>query len=335
MLAENWMSTNDNHLNEQLKARLFESISAQLDAIGYVPGDIARLVGGYRFEQRPSDPAVAPDLPDGAPTGGGNASELLATQVNRYYDATFYERDGPLARVFGDSDYRNIGYWDETTTTQHEASVRLQEALLAFIPEKTGRILDVACGLGISTRRLQSDFGADNVWAINISEKQIETTRENAPGCHAQVMNAVDLKFDDGFFDNIECIEAAFHFETRRRFLEEALRVLKPGGRLVLSDVLFTSPERLRQYDVFPSPANHLQTADEYRALLVEVGFREIVVQDVSREVWGGHFLYVVDHLHRAFLAGELDIVRLTDLLWTYYQLNAITGVCLFACARK
>jgi MPBQ/MSBQ methyltransferase len=99
--------------------------------------------------------------------------------------------------------------------------------------------------------------------------------------------------------------------------------------------VLFTSADRLRQYAVFPSPENHLDTADEYRALLTDVGFRNLVVQDVSREVWGAHFLYVVNRIHEAFIEGRANIVHLTDVLWTYYHLNAITGTCLFVSAQK
>lgn len=323
-------------LKEQLKKRLFESISTHIDQIGYVPDDIARLVGTFDFGR----PTVgqAPEHTDSA----GSVSPArdcdqnsLAGRVNRFYDEAFYDKDGIMGLLLGGTEYRNIGYWNEATTTQRQASERLQDALLDFIPEKSGRILDVACGMGASTRRLLNHYPPDNVWAINISEKQIASTRANAPGCHAMVMNAVDMTFDDGSFDNVLCIEAAFHFETRRKFLEQARRILKDGGRLILSDTLFTSQARLQQYPVFPSPENYLATAEDYRDLLTDVGFRAITIDDVSREVWGAHFLHVVNRVHEEFYAGTLNIVQLTEILWAYYQLNAITGQCLFICAQK
>jgi ubiquinone/menaquinone biosynthesis C-methylase UbiE len=316
-------------LKDRLKARLFDSISAQIDAIGYVPDDITGIVGGAALDtgaERPVDP-VAPARVAG--------TDGLSNRVNAYYDAAFYAREGVMGSLVGKTGYRNIGYWDERTTSQNDACERLQDALLDFIPEKKGRILDVACGLGASTRRLLDHYPPESVWAINISEKQIATTRENAPGVHASVMSATEMTFEDSFFDAILCIEAAFHFETRRKFLEDARRILKPGGRLVLSDVLFTSKERLAQYPVLPSPDNHLATPDDYRALLADIGFAEFVVNDVSKEVWGAHFLHFVTWIHEQFYEGKINVVELTDMLWTYYQLNAVTGPCVFVCAVK
>lgn len=325
------MSANKAGLKEQLKARLFESIAAQIDAIGHVPESLIALVGAHEFE---TEPGGATDARAAAERNGADGNSL-AHRVNSYYDAAFYSRDGIMGLLLGDTDYRNIGYWTDGATTQKQASERLQDALLDFIPEKSGRILDVACGMGASTRRLLDHYAPENVWAINISEKQIETTRRNAPGCQAQVMNAAEMTFEDGTFDNILCIEAAFHFETRRKFLEHALRVLKRGGRLVLSDVLFTSRERLAQYPVFPGPENHLATAADYRDLLSEVGFGDIIINDVSKDVWRAHFLHVVNRIHEGFHDGTFNIVQVTDVLWTYYQLNAITGPCLFISAQK
>ncbi|HEY8360396.1 MAG TPA: methyltransferase domain-containing protein [Ramlibacter sp.] len=319
---------------EALKQRLFTSISTQVDAIGYVPADITRLLAGTPLES-----ATLGDA-DARPPGVAAPSQALSPQrlaqyVNHFYDEAFYNRSGTMGLLLGDSEFRNIGYWEPGTTSQHAASERLQDVLLEFIPRKAGSILDVACGMGASTRRLLEHYPADQVWAINISEKQIESTRRNAPGVNAQVMNAVQLQFPDGSFDAIECIEAAFHFETRRRFLEEALRVLRPGGQLVMSDMLFTSAERLAQYPVFPSKANHLGSVEEYRALLEEVGFRDCVVRDASDRIWRPHFLYVVNRIHEDFADGKLGLVQMTEILWSYYQLHAITGPSLLVSARK
>ncbi|MCK4707017.1 MAG: methyltransferase domain-containing protein [Gammaproteobacteria bacterium] len=337
------MTQSQNDLKETLKKRLFDSISAQIDLIAYVPADIDKLLKNFTFDteavgQSPADVEFSRRSEQDAKlnlTENSNDKDSLANQVNNYYDQAFYSNDGIMGILLADTEYRNIGYWDEATITQNKASEQLQDALLDFIPEKSGRILDVACGMGASTRRLLNHYPAENIWAINISAKQLESTRRNAPGCNAQVMNAVEMKFEDNFFDNILCIEAAFHFETRQKFLEDAHRTLKQGGRLVLSDTLFTSKERLEQHAVFPSPENHIESTEEYRKLLSDVGFDNIIINDVSEEVWGAHFLHTVNLVHQKFYKGNLNIVQLTEILWTYYHLNAITRACLFVSAQK
>src|SRR3546814_5061762 len=165
---------------ERLKKRLFESISTQIDAIGYVPDDILRLVGSNDLGgagQVPGDGrAETPVAKTGepAPTESQPDKERLASAVNSHYDEVFYRRDEIRGMLLGETEYRNIGYWDETTTTQKEACDRLQDALPGLIPEKTGRILDVACGMGASTRRLLKHYRPEEerkhgVWGKRVS----------------------------------------------------------------------------------------------------------------------------------------------------------------------
>lgn len=317
------------HLNEKLKQRLFKSISIHVDLMTRIPDGLEKLLKNFKFESEVfGDHEINTTI---------QATDSLAECINRHYDQVFYDYDfAPV--LWGDSHFRNLGYWaDETTKTQHVACERLMDKLLDFIPQKSGRILDVACGMGASTQRLLDyyHYVPQNIWAINISEKQIATTLKHAPGCHVSVMNATDMKFNDNFFDNILCIEAAFHFETRRKFLEEAKRVLKPGGRLVLSDIFINSAKRLQQYAVLPSVKNYLKSVQEYQKLLSEIGFREIIIEDVTKQVWHAHFFHAIKLIHEAFFYEKLNIVQLTDMLWTYYQIHAITGICLFISVQK
>ena len=204
----------------------------------------------------------------------------------RVYDKTMIGRH--QRRYYGDSDFFNFGFWGGGATSQAQASAALVDQLVARIPEKSGEILDVACGLGASTRRLLAHYPAENITAINISVRQLARARENAPGSTFLAMDAARLDFDDARFDAIICVEAAFHFDTRAAFLAEAFRVLKPGGTLVLSDILF-KPIVSRFSDRTQVPkANLLPSIAAYRDLLTGIGFTKIAIDDETDHCLGG-----------------------------------------------
>ena len=209
------------------------------------------------------------------PTTGRNA-DVEGANVSHLSGYDKWMVDPLHAEFFGHSDYYNYGYSENETDTQRQACENLVEKLLEFIPEKSGTILDVACGLGASTRHLLNYYPPADVTAINISDLQLERAKQNAPGCSFLNMDAAQLDFPDASFDNIVCVESAFHFITREQFLREAFRVLKPGGRLVLSDILGWLTK--------PKAANYLTGPAAYSELLAKVGFDSPYVLDATRE---------------------------------------------------
>ena len=212
--------------------------------------------------------------------------KALHDNIKVAYDAAFFSKEiNKERKLYNDKiGFYNLGYWKgiEQDSSIELAQINLIETLVRFfIPNKTSNILDVACGRGVSTKFLTKYFDPKNITGINISETQLELCQLVAPECTFRLMDAASLDFGDSSIDNILCIEATHHFRTQKKFLQEAYRVLKPGGRLAMQDLMHDEYQLDVLSTVLPKE-NYLANADEFRARLVEVGFRYTRVEDDS-----------------------------------------------------
>ncbi|MBD2311566.1 methyltransferase domain-containing protein [Desertifilum sp. FACHB-1129] len=99
-------------------------------------------------------------------------------------------------------------------------------------------VLDVGCGIGGSSRILAKDYGFA-VTGITISPQQVKRAQELTPedvNAQFQVNDAMAMSFPDASFDVVWSIEAGPHMPDKAVFAKELIRVLKPGGILVVAD---------------------------------------------------------------------------------------------------
>ncbi|MDX1976333.1 MAG: methyltransferase domain-containing protein [Pseudanabaenaceae cyanobacterium bins.68] len=161
-----------------------------------------------------------------------------ASSVANSYDQ--WTEDGILEFYWGE--HIHLGYYQPGTTDFLQAKVDFVHEMVKWagldqLPPGT-TLLDVGCGIGGSSRILARDYGFE-VTGITISPQQVKRAQElTPPGLSAQFLvdDAMALSFPDQSFDLVWSIEAGPHMPDKQVFARELLRVLKPGGILVVAD---------------------------------------------------------------------------------------------------
>ena len=168
-----------------------------------------------------------------------NRKYISSRTVANAYDS--WTQDKLLERLWGE--HIHLGFYPPNKNIDfREAKVQLVHELVSWsgldkLP-RGSRVLDVGCGIGGSSRILANYYGF-NVTGITISPAQVKRAKELTPyecKCNFKVMDALDLKFEEGIFDGVWSVEAGAHMNNKTKFADQMLRTLRPGGYLALAD---------------------------------------------------------------------------------------------------
>jgi ubiquinone/menaquinone biosynthesis C-methylase UbiE len=186
-------------------------------------------------------------------------------------------------------------------------SYRLIAAALNLGPQDD--LLDVACGWGEFLAVHGSQ--AHRVAGIDISAEKVRLARQRLadriPAGTAEIVqgDAACLPWAEGAFSAVTCMDAFIFFTDPDKVLAEVLRVLRPGGRMIMQ-IGMKWPDGMPKHLPHPNPFGHDYSNEAAVQKMVEqAGFGEVSVSYVP--AFGEH--RVANRASR--LAGGSDEVRL------------------------
>ena len=153
------------------------------------------------------------------------------------------------------------------------------------------RLLDVACGQGASALHLALEFQC-SVIGVDISPANVREAARGAISTPVPAFHAADaeaLPYRDESFDTVVCECAMCSFPNRRGAIEEVVRILRPGGRIILSDVTAEWDKVPLEFSSLLGQALCVAEArrlSHYRGLLTAAGLNVFREQDCRDEAY-------------------------------------------------
>ncbi|MEM1321857.1 MAG: class I SAM-dependent methyltransferase [Bacteroidota bacterium] len=212
-----------------------------------------------------------------------------------YYDKTRFDYN--VAWDSSEFPAVHFGFYDENADKHSDALQNTNQVLANLARVKAGDyVLDAGCGRGGSCFWLAQNRRAKTI-GITPVQSQIDECRQNAidrkleAQCQFELADYCHTPFKDEQFDVIWACESLCHADQKRDFYQEAFRLLRPGGRLVMAEYmrrhrpLSDDDERLLMSWLNGWAIKDIDSRSEHLQHAQAVGFTAVDIQDVTSAV--------------------------------------------------
>lgn len=234
-----------------------------------------------------------------------------------YLEPVDYRGKNPnsIRQMYGDADlsalpifqggFINFGYWNESalnaSSITQEQRAAASEAMYKVVGDLCGimkqhSVLDVGSGLGYGTSLISGLYSPKITVGLDVSPDQIARAKKyqivgvKNGKLRFALGEAESMPFPENSFDCVLCVEAAQHFFSISEFSKEVSRILKPGGKCVVTSFFPTNDEGVEALNAIV-PDYHIHgsqhTVNEVK-LAFENHMENVQVRSVGSNVWHG-----------------------------------------------
>ena len=207
--------------------------------------------------------------------------------------AEHYDELDPFYReIWGD--HVHHGLWRTGRETPDQAVQALVAHLAGTLGLQPGQtVCDVGCGYGATAEWLAKHHGV-HVTGVTLSSAQLQQAEKRSarlPLLRFMRQDWLENTFADGAFDCVISIESSEHMPDKKRFFDEAFRVLRPSGCFAVYAWLARDGARPWEERHFLEPICRegrlpgMGTETEYRQWATEAGFIVDGFEDLSARV--------------------------------------------------
>jgi 27-O-demethylrifamycin SV methyltransferase len=265
---------------------------------------------------------------------------MMGTETDVGYEpAAHYDHVHSAWRLIMGEEF-HYGFFQTPRTPLDEATAALTGQMLARAGIVPGaRVLDVGCGTGRQACDLAEEFDA-SVLGITTSASGVAAATALAAdrrleGARFEQRDGTDNRLPDASFDIVWVLESSHLMRDRVALLTECARVLAPGGRLVLCDIIRKREipfveVRARREDFATLRAAfgdaHMQPLASYATTLGQLGMAVADATDISEETrptfpaWRANIDLYQSELHELLgTRGVEDFVGATHILDSFW----------------
>jgi len=233
----------------------------------------------------------------------------------------------------------HLGYYEKGIRKHSDAVINLNsiagKKLNLDKTKSDKKILDAGCGIGGTVIHLAKKYPKNMYYGLNITPEEIKIANDNAENKKVTKntkfivgdQNKTDFQRD--FFDGIIAIESVSLFTDKEKFTNDAYRILKKGGKIVIIDIFsrtdklnpflkkmynhynnarknsFYNENEWRKKHLFGNKNNlpNLESVDVMKNFLTKSNFKEIMINDITKNVrlsiWRNFLLEITNSIKK------------------------------------